>query len=90
MGGLGVPLVLGNSLSAIPMPNNFSRGFVDAVQSPDVNPVFLHRGDLVINTDLQAIAFLITYRSGDKDSIPPQDWAGMPQTGDADLPLHVL
>ena len=83
-------LVLGHALVAYSLPDHLARLLVDAIENPSMRTIVFDRGDLMIDPDLQAVFLLVADRSGQKNTIPPDDRTGMSETGDRGLPFQVF
>src|SRR5262249_24361244 len=89
MGSFGVALDARNAFVAQPVPKKFAAAFIEAKQAPLVS--FLFAVGRAISVDA-CLEFRLSARlncSGDIDPILPDDWAGMPKSGNGFLPTDI-
>src|SRR5262252_1267292 len=87
---LGMALLPGCPFIRRFLPKNIACSFVEAEDFPLLNVVVLSRPWVTVKPDLQGRGFALVNRGSDEQSVAPDDWAGVAQTGDRLFPQNVL
>src|SRR5262245_43584649 len=90
VGRLRVAFDLGNPSEGNSLPEDLSRTFVQTINNPFMTGVILNWSYVTVKTHSELGVCLSAYGGSYEEIVPPDNRAGMAETGDRRFPLDVL